>query len=101
MVEIPQSKDNQVSLNVGFSDTKNEEADVRKESEVQRAQYPNYFEVTDFKLPETGKNMSNSELWHMLNMDALQLMACHAYLVSTGQIDPKTGKIIKNEKGLV
>lgn len=96
LVERPQAKDNHISVNVGIIDIKNEERGVRNGPGVQRANYPNYSEVPDFKLPETGKNIRNSELWRMLNMDALEVMSCFSYLVSIGEIDPKTGKGIKN-----
>jgi hypothetical protein len=93
LVEIPVPKDNQVSESVGVNDTKNEEKQVRNESEVNQVYVPEYTVVPKLEIPEI-KDISKSKLWKELNMDALAVMACYSYLVSIGQIDPKTGKLL-------
>jgi hypothetical protein len=76
---------------VSINATKNEENEVRDESEAKQYKMPNYFELPNFKILE-NERLKRTKLWEELNMDALEVMACFSYLVSTGQICLRNGK---------
>lgn len=92
LVEKQLENYNRFDNSVCLSDTKNEEKPVRIESEIKQQTMPNYHEVPDLVLPKKSES-AGTRLWNELNMDALAVMACFAYLVSIGEICPKTGRL--------